>query len=209
LDQIADQLDRRSEQEGDDSSFLRLALGREFLRREQPQQAESHLRTALELSPANRAAAVALVESLDGQNRPEDAIDAVLNLCRLSEPATDCFVDLHDRYLQINDAAHAERAATSIVEVAVEESSNHAALAELREGQEDWSAAIQHWRRAASLKAEEPHALVRLTQAQLQAGRKQDAVATFRKLRTTKWDDRFEELPEQIRKLRRRINTAR
>lgn len=209
LDQMADQLDRRSQQEGDDSSFLRLALGREFLRRELPQQAESHLRTALELSPTNRAAAVALVESLDGQNRPEDAIDAVLNLCRLSEPATDCFVDLHDRYLQVNDPANAERAATSIVEVAVEESSSHAALAELREGQENWSAAIQHWRRAASLKTEEPHALVRLTQAQLQAGRKQDAVATFRKLRTTKWDDRFEELPAQIRKLRRRINATR
>lgn len=207
LKPIAQHVRRRAERNGEDSSFLRLALGRAFLEHKQPAAAEKHLRVALELNPVSTQASTLLVESLDQQQKPAAAIDAVLQQGRFAEDRTACLTDLYRRYREQQDLTNAERAATSIVEIAVEESANHAALAELREGQKQWSSAIRHWQRAAELKAEEPWALLRLAQLQLKTGQRQEARQTYLRLRRREWDDRFETLPERLRKLRSQINT--
>lgn len=207
LGAAAEYVSRRAQESGEESSFLRRALGKAFLDSGQPGQAEKHLRIALELQSGDRETRTNLIAAFDRQGKADDAIDTLIEQLE-SEPRNyGIHKDLYARFKSLQQPRQAERAATSIVETAVEEPAHHFALAELREQQNAAAAAIVHWQRAADLGTNEPWALVRLAKAYLKTGDRLSARRTLAKLETTEWDERFDGLPRKLRALRRELRS--
>ena len=95
----------------------------------------------------------------------------------------------------------AERAYTAIVEMQPNESESHTMLAEIRQEQDRWNDAINHWRRVADLRALEPTGLISLAKAQLHEKQWDAAGETIRKLRQRSWPSRFDRADTEIRNL--------
>ncbi len=98
-------------------------------------------------------------------------------------------------------SAEAERAATSIVEVAPGEAESHRTLARIREDESRWDEAIVQWEQVARLRALEPTGLLGLANAQLRGQHPDAARATIKKLRATDWPARFTNAADEINML--------
>ncbi len=205
LEAIRQFLDRKAADSGDDSSFLRRALGKALHERNQFGSAEAQLRIALELQPQDHEAWTWLIASLDQQHRAEDAIAAMLDESNTDHRNLDLYRELHRRFTQASQPMEAERAATSIIEVDRTESDNHVAIAKLRESEKQISTAIHHWEIAVELRAYDPAPLIRLAYAQKISGDQAAARRTLNQLTSRKWNARFESLADDLRKLRRAL----
>jgi uncharacterized protein HemY len=197
-------LDRKAAENGDDSSFLRRALGKALLDREQAGDAEMQLRIALQLQPQDSDAWTWLLSSLDKQLKKQAAVDALLDHSDMNRRNTGLYRELYRRW-KAQDEALAERAATSIVEVASEEADHHSVFAEIRSEEGSLAATMAHRQRAADLRREDPTLLVRLAEAQIRFGDKTAARGTLSRLATTKWDERFADIPNEIQRLRKQL----
>ncbi|MCA9058426.1 MAG: hypothetical protein KDA85_08005, partial [Planctomycetaceae bacterium] len=188
-----------------DSSFLRRSLGIALMETEHWAAAESQLRTALELQSLDSESWTRLRTCLQRQHKPEAAVEVLLDQIETEPRSLSLYEELYDQLISLNESRLAERGATSIVEVGLNESENHAKLAELRERTNHLNAAIVHWRQAAELKQEEPGPLLSLFDALLKAGQRNEARRTLQTLRAKKWDERFEELPTQLRERQQQL----
>lgn len=197
-------LDRKAAENGDDSSFLRRALGKALLDREMSGDAETQLRIALQLQPQDSEAWAWLLSSLDKQLKQQAAIDALLDHSDVNRRDTSLYRELYRRWKTQNDAL-AEQAATSVVEVAPEEADHHSVMAEIRSEEDDLAAMLAHWQRAADLRREDPTLLVSLAEAQIRFGDRIAARGTLNRLATTKWDERFADIPNDIQRLRQQL----
>ena len=205
LSGVSTHVAKRAQETGMESSFLRRAIGKAFLDLGDAADAESHLVVALELQADDAEARAWLIEAFDRQGKWEAAIATLIDQLEANPRSVSVYKDLHRRFRKQQLTRQTERALTSIVEVAVEESSHHFAAAELREAEDHFPAAIRHWKRAADLKEEDPNALVRLTRAYLKVNNRRAARQTLTRLQKTKWDERFIDVKNHIRQLRQAL----
>jgi tetratricopeptide (TPR) repeat protein len=209
LDAFVVTLDAETGKSGLDNPIVRKALGQVYLERNQFDKALVQLRRAVALQPNDPEIHAALVACFDGRGDAQGAVDERLASLQLSRRDVELYNDLGRRLDALNQPAQAERAYTSLVEMLPHESEGHAALAEIRQTQDRWDEAIDHWRQVAQIRALEPTGLLRLAEAQIHLKRWDEALATLRKLDTTAWPSRFGDIPNQVRQLERQIEAQR
>jgi Flp pilus assembly protein TadD len=180
-------------------------LGKVYADRGQHAAALAQLRLAVELEPNDTETHRRLVACYDALGDRDGAIRQLLQSLELSRRNIDLLKDLGQRYEQLEHAADAERAFTSIVEALPNESEGHAALAEIRQRQNRWSDAASHWREVARIRALEPIGLLNLAAAQIQLKQHEAATETIRQLQQQSWPQRFTNIDQQIRDLQRRL----
>lgn len=203
FDNFLKQWNQQTEKSGQDSPLIRKAIANRFMRMNKFQQAAEHYKLALELSPFDPETHQLLMNAYDHFNAHDEAIAQLIKQSNLDRNNLQLFIELANR--TSNTPSLAERAATSIVESAPNEAESHTALADYREKQNKWDAAIAHWQRAADLRKLEPDGLLGLANAQIQAEKWKDAEATVRKLQRTEWPARFNNIDNQTRELDRKI----
>jgi hypothetical protein len=115
------------------------------------------------------------------------------------------YQDLAQRYEQMDRPLDAERARTSIVEALPNESEGHAALAEIRQRQDRWDLAAEHWQQVARIRSLEPTGLLNLAKAQIQLKQWSAAEATVRQLQSRNWPPRFRNEVNEVRNLERQV----
>jgi tetratricopeptide (TPR) repeat protein len=207
LDEFVASLDKQAAETDSDSPIIRQMLGEVYLEKGEHAAAEQQLRLAIELQPTNIATRELLIKCLDAQQKPAEAVDALLTLLDLDRRNLERLVQLAER-LKDNEV-EAERAATSIVEAAPQEAENHAALAEWRQKQNRWAEAIPQWEHVARLRSLEPTGLLKLAEAQVHEQRWDAAEKTVRKLQKKDWPSRFNNVRWQTEQLQRQIAEGR
>ncbi len=202
LDDYVNHLDRQAEH-GQDSPLIRQRIGFVYATRSQHDKAITQLQLALLMQPTNLETRKKLIESYDAQNDKEEAFKQMLALMDVDRHNLDLYKELADRVS--SDDTLAERATTTIVEAAPLEAEHHAALAEVRQKQNRWNEAIDHWQHVAELRRLEPNGLLRLAEAQLHAKHFVAAQETIDKLGQTAWPARFRGVQDKIRDLQSRL----
>jgi tetratricopeptide (TPR) repeat protein len=198
-------LDKQIEASGLENPIVRQALGKVFIDRKQYEPAAHHLRLALEAQPNDRRTHELLVNIYDRMQDPEGAVRQLLQSVSLSRRDIALYKDLGGRYLRLEQPARAERAYTSIVEMLPNESEGHTMLAEIRQGQGDWQAAIHHWRQVVRIRALEPTGLLKLAEAQIHEKLWGAATQTVDVLRAKDWPSRFGNVHNQAEQLKNRV----
>jgi tetratricopeptide (TPR) repeat protein len=188
-----------------DNHMVRKALGQVYLERDEFDKALVQLRLAVALQPNDPDIHAALVGCFDGRQDAQGAVGQRIASLQLSRRDIELYKDLGRRLVALEQPLQAERAYTSLVEMLPHESEGHAALAEIRQTQNRWADAADHWRQVAEIRALEPTGLVRLAEAQIQLEQWDEALATLRKLDTTVWPSRFGNIHDQVRNLEGRI----
>jgi tetratricopeptide (TPR) repeat protein len=201
LDAYAAELDKEELQ----SAVVRKALGRAYVQRNDHAKAVTQLRLASELQPDDAEVYAALLVCHDKLGDREAAVRELLRAVEVSRRDIKLFEELGRRLAELNQAGEAERAYTSIVEMLPNESESHALLAEVRQKQKRWPEAIAHWQRVAEVRALEPTGLVKLAAAQIEFKDWDSAAQTVRKLKAQSWPPRFNELPQQLRELEKKL----
>ena len=196
-------LDQQAEQTGQDSAVIRKALGRVLLNIKETEKAIPQLKLAIDLQPTDSETHQKLIEAFDKAGRKAEAAQQMIARLDFDRHNLEAYKQLAKR-LQSNDAM-AERAATSLIEAAPLEAEHHQALAELRQEQDRWDDAIDHWRHVAELRKLEPTGLVNLATAQVHEKEWDDAKVTIKKLNQREWPSRFNTLDSQIRKLQKQL----
>ncbi len=205
LTAVTELLDQKASKDGDDSSFLRRALGKAMLDKSSFESAEAQLRIALSLQPQDNEAWSSLIAALDAQDRSADAVNAVHDQSDTNIRDISLYRDLHQRLTTLKLPDEAERAATSLIEVAMSEADHHMSLAQIRDSQDLHSGAVNHWQIASDLRKEDPTPLAGLAKAQIRMGDPAAARRTLNRLVITAWDERFEDLPNELRSIRRQL----
>ena len=205
LDAYIQYLDKQIEASGLENPIVRQALGKVFIDRKQYEPAAHHLRLALEAQPNDRRTHELLVNIYDRMQDPEGAVRQLLQSVSLSRRDIALYKDLGGRYLRLEQPARAERAYTSIVEMLPNESEGHTMLAEIRQGQGEWQAAIHHWRQVARIRALEPTGLLKLAEAQIHEKLWGAATKTVDVLRAKDWPSRFGNVHNQAEQLKNRV----
>ena len=202
LTAVTELLDQKASKDGDDSSFLRRALGKAMLDESSFESAEVQLRIALSLQPQDNEAWAWLIAALDGQDRSAEAVSAVHDQSDTNIRDISLYRYLHQRLTTLKLPDEAERAATSLIEVAMSEADHHMSLAEIRESQDLQNAAVNHWQIASDLKKGDPTPLAGLAKAQIRMGDPAAARRTLNRLVISIWDERFKDLPNELRSIR-------
>ncbi len=207
LDEYTASLDTESAASGQDSPLIRKQIGIAYRRRGEYQKAVEQLRQAIALQPGDPETHQTLLECYDALEDREAAIDQLLAMIESSRHDLDLYRKLAER-LQ-DDPARSERAATSLVEADVQEAENHQALAELRQSQDRWQDAIQHWQHVAKLRSLEPTGLVNLARAQIHEKAWADAGESLKQLMRRDWPSRFGNIDQTVRQLQKQIPESR
>ena len=203
LDGLIAHLDRQAEEIGTDSALIRKAVGTALLDSKKHKKAIVQLRLAVELQPNDAETHQSLIKALDATGQKEEATKQMFAQLSFDRHNLELYKRLAKRL--VVDPALGERAATSLIEAAPLEAENHQALAELREEQDRWDEAIDHWQQVAELRKLEPTGLVNLATAQIHEEEWADAKDSIRKLTRKEWPSRFSELKKQIRELEKQL----
>lgn len=203
LDGYVKHLDQQTAKSGTDSPLLRKVVGRIYLERSAKVQAVSQLELAIALQSNDRETQQLLISAYDAAGRKSDATRQLLRQVDFDRHNLALYVQLADR-LKDNEA-EAERAATSLIESAPNESENHTAFAELRQKQNRWGEAIPHWERVAELRRLEPTGLLKLAEAQVHEKRWDDARKSLDTLSKTGWPSRFSDVTSQVQRLQQQL----
>jgi len=190
LDAYVAFLDEQLEETGQTSPLLRKTIGAVYVEKGEHQKSIPQLRLSLELQPGDMQTHKELLKAYDALEDAQGAIDTVLAQLDLDRHNLALYTDLANR--MSSDMQLAERAATTIVESAPSESEHHAALAVHRESQQRWSAAIEHWKHAARLRALEPTNLLKLAEAQIKGKQPAAARKTLDNVTDRPWPSRFD-----------------
>ncbi|MCA9238647.1 MAG: hypothetical protein KDA37_00530, partial [Planctomycetales bacterium] len=203
LDGYVVELDRQVEETGLDNPIVRKQLGRVYSEKAQYGHAIEQLKLARNAQPNDAETPRLLVECCDKREDRRGAITQLLYSIGLSPRNIDLYQDLARRFRDAGEPEQAERAVTSIVEALPSESESHAALAKVRQQQDRWDDAIEHWRRVSELRRLEPTGLLKLAAAQLHQQQWAPARETLNTLRSQQWPARFPNVEQEVRELER------
>jgi tetratricopeptide (TPR) repeat protein len=192
-----------------DSAIIRKAIGQVFQERKEHAKAIQQFEIAVVLQPNDAETYQLLVASHDALGDQPGAVRQLLHAVQHSGRDMKLYQELGKRYALLEQPAEAERANTSIVEMLPSEAESHALLAEVREKQNRWADAIQHWERVAHLRVLEPTGLLKLAAAQIHEQRWEGAEQTLRRLNARSWPARFNDVHSQVRTLETRLANER
>ena len=192
LENFAAEFDQAAARSTTENPILRKAIASALMSRDKFEPAIHHLRSAIEYQPNNPTLRTELIAALDRSEHPELAAIAQLELASLDRKHPHGYRDLAKRYVLLGNPNKAERARDSIVEVNPSEAKNHRLLAEVRQEQDRWDAAIAHWQKATELHTTDPVSLLGLTRANLHERHWDAAEQSLERLKTTKWPERFQ-----------------
>jgi tetratricopeptide (TPR) repeat protein len=209
LDAYVVELDKKTAETGLDNTVVRKAIGQVYLERKKLDQAIVQLNLALELQANDAEIHQALIVTYDQKGDKEGVIHQVLRSLQLSRRDINLYKELGNRYTQLEQPKQAERAYTSIVEMLPNDSEGHAALAEIRQGQNRWTDAIDQWQQVARIRALEPTGLLKTAEAQLHEKQWNAAADTLRHLEAKSWPTRFGDVPSQARQLWQHVEEGR
>lgn len=204
LDAFVVEYDRKTDSSGLDSPLLRKHIGFVYAERKEYEKAIEQLRAAIALQPTDVETHQKLIETLDANGDAPAAIRQTLTLLDIDRHNLDHYRKLAERLK--DDEAMSERAVTTIVEAAASEAEHHQALAEIRQQQNRWPDAIDHWKQVAKLRRLEPTGLLKLAEAQINAKRFAPARETLGQLSRTEWPARFGDVQNQVTKLRGQLS---
>ncbi|MEW4487161.1 VIT domain-containing protein [Thalassoglobus sp. JC818] len=207
LDVVVEELDRRADDSGADSPLIRKEIGRVWLQRKQYSKAVRQLKLAEELSSEDDEIQTLLVEAFDATGDREAAIQQRLVRIERNRHDLEAYIDLV-HYPGVNSLL-AERAATSIVESDPNGSATHQRLAEYRVKLQRWAEAIRHWERVIELSRNDPAGLIGLANTQIASGALDEAQETLRLLESTDWADHFENVDDEIKTIRAKLDGQR
>jgi tetratricopeptide (TPR) repeat protein len=203
LDEYVEFLDDQLEESGQDSPLIRRIVGVVYAEKGQHQAAVAQLQLAAELQPFDSETHVALIRSYDALKDGKSAMAQILKQLDFDRHNLDLYKDLAKRLK--NNEGQSERAVTTLVEAAPKEAEHHEALAVIRQEQNRWGEAIDHWKHVAALRALEPTGLLKLAEAQIHEKRWPAAWSTIGKLKAKAWPSRFSNVEGQTRQLENRI----
>ena len=203
LDQYVEHLDDQLADSGQDSPLIRRMIGEVYAEKGQHEAAIAQLQLAAELQPFDQETHAALIRSYDALKDSKSAVAQVLKQLDFDRHNLDLYKDLAKRLK--DDEQQSERAVTTLVEAAPKEAEHHEALALIRQEQNRWSDAIEHWKHVADLRALEPNGLLKLAEAQIHEQRWPAASSTIGKLKARSWPSRFSNVEGQVRQLEKRI----
>jgi tetratricopeptide (TPR) repeat protein len=206
LDRYVARLDREVAETGLQNPLVRKALGKVLLDKGRYAAAIEQLQLACEVRPNDTQTHQQLVACYDRLGDQQGAVERLLQSVALARRSIELYEDLGQRYAKLGQAEQAERAYTSIVEALPNESEGHALLAEIRQQQDRWDEAVEHWQQVARIRQLEPTGLVKLAEAQIHLHRWSAARQTIDRLRARSWPDRFGDVNHQARDLERRID---
>ena len=170
--------------------IVREAIGKAYRDRENYAPSIAQLELAIEGQPNDPETFNLLIDSYDKANRKGDAIARILQLLDLSRRDLGRYDELGKRYAASGDAANAERAFTSVVEVTRGDAEGLVLLANVRERQDHWADAIPLWEQANATRPLEPEGLLGLAAARIHLKRFEPARETLRKLLAKEWPTR-------------------
>ena len=204
LDAYVEFLDDQLAESGQDSPMIRRMIGEVYAERGQHEAAIAQLQLAAELQSFDQETHTALVKSYDALKNSKAATDQILKQLDFDRHNLELYKELAKR-LQ-GDEQQSERAITTLVEAAPKEAEHHEALAVIRQEQNRWGEAIDHWQHVAALRALEPNGLLRLAESQIHEKRWPAARSTIGKLKGRAWPSRFSNVEGQIQRLEKRIS---
>ncbi|MFT5524745.1 MAG: hypothetical protein ACI9HK_002707 [Pirellulaceae bacterium] len=199
LSKFVTRLDAEEKATGVINPVVRKALGKVLVSRGKWKDALVHLSIAVDLRPRDGELYEMVIECHDKLKNRDAALQQLIAWIEVDRRSIEKY-ELLAKRLEGNAAK--ERAYTSMVEMLPNESAGHARLASVREAQNDWEAAIEHWKRVSEIRSLEPTGLLQLASAQINADKKQDAKATIKQLESKQWPDRFEDVQKEIQALR-------
>lgn len=203
LDGYVTYLDAESVKTGQDSPIIRKLTGRIYKERNEHAKAITQFKLALQLQPNDTETHQFLIASYDATQNAAAATRQLLQLIDLNQHDLTLYQQLAQRMK--DNEPEAERAATSIIESAPNESENHTAMAELRQQQNRWGEAIPHWQQVSELRRLEPTGLLKLAEAQIHEKQWPGAKQTIQKLQRTAWPSRFNDVENQTRRLQEQL----
>lgn len=207
LDDYVKYLDKQAAGTGQDSPLIRQYVGLAFAQRNQHLKAVKQFQISIKLQPTDVETRNRLIESYEKLKDREGLVQQTLALLDIDRHNLEAYKKLAN-YLR-DDEALAERAATTIVEAAPSEAEHHQALAELRQQQDRWPDAIDHWKHVARLRALEPTGLLKLAAGQVHEKRFDQAQESIDHLNRTEWPSRFGDVRSQARTLQQQIPETR
>ena len=199
LDAYVHKMDLEATKTGQDSPILRKAIGETYQAKNEQAKAIEQFKIAIELQPNDKETHQALIACYDATQNKAAATNQLLKLIDLQRHDLTLYQQLASQMK--DDEAEAERAATSIIESAPNESESHSAMAELRQNQNRWSEAIPHWEHVVKLRKLEPTGLLKLAAAQVHEQKWEAAKESLRKLKRTEWPSRFNNVTHEIYQL--------
>lgn len=203
LDAYVEFLDDQLAESGQDSPMIRRMIGEVYASRGKHEAAIAQLKLAAELQPFDQQTHAALVKSYDALKNSKAATDQILTQLNFDRHNLELYKELAKRLK--GDEQQSERAVTTLVEAAPKEAEHHEALAVIRQEQNRWADAIEHWKHVAALRALEPNGLLKLAESQIHEKRWSAARSTIGKLKAREWPSRFSNVEGQIQKLEKRI----
>lgn len=203
LEAYGKRLDAQVDKDGLENPILRQALGKAWLERRNPAEAERHLVRAVDVAPNDAETVRLLVMALDGQGRGAEAADRLLGAALSQSHDIGLWKDVAARFEKSGRPDDAERAWTMIVEQLPNESESHQALAERLEATKRLAEAIVQWRAVVRTRSDDPTGWLSLGHALQRAGEEAELQDVITKLRTTTWEPRFGDLSGKIGQLER------
>ncbi len=209
LDAYVVRLDRQTAESGLENPIVRNAIGQVYLRMGEYARAITQLRLAAQVQPNDAETHRALLDCYDRQQDLQGAAEELLRSREASPRDIKLYEDLGNRLEKLGQAAEAERAFTSIVEVLPVEAESHQLLAELRQRQDRWADAVVQWEQVARIRSLEPTGLLGLADALIHERRWAEAADVLTKLKKKDWPARFDipfgTLRGKIRSLEQRL----
>lgn len=190
---------------GLENPILRKAAGQVLLERRQFERAAAQLRAALESQPDDASTGELLIAALDGLERPDLAVQALLERARSAARDVELYAKLGERYLSLRQGEAAERAFTSLVEALPEESQGYQRLAGIRRQQTRYEEEVAAWRQVVRIRSKEPTGWLGLAEALIFLERWDEARDVVRILLGAGWPERFGDVHAQSEQLLRRI----
>lgn len=195
---------------GKENVLLRRMLAEVLITKQKHGLAVSQLKLVLEFKPDDDAASKLLIQAYDALGQSAEALQAALHRSEYVSRQTATWKELGDRLTKLNQAAQAERAYTSLIEVLPNDADSEMALAQVREGQNRWEEAVGHWKIARDYRSEDPSGLLGLAKAYLHQKQWPHAQATIDQLRkpAKPWHQRFDALnvKGKVEELTKRMN---
>lgn len=195
------ELDRETADAQTDRPAVRRVLGEVLLEKKLPQLARGQLLKAQELRPADPEIQRLLVTCHDQLEDPRGAVAQLLRSVQVSRRDYNLYAELGKRFEGLGDAAAAERARTSVLDLLPNDAEGHERLAVIREQQQRFVDAVVQWQHVSRLRPLDPAGLIGTTRNQVAAGDRNAARESLQLLKRTSWPPRFQQLPQQIAEL--------
>jgi tetratricopeptide (TPR) repeat protein len=202
---FTERLEREVEATGLENPILRKALAAALAKRGDQAGAAAQLELALQVQPNDLEAHQALATAYRAQGREDLLARSLLDRARAAGHDLAPWRELGE-LLAPRDPAAAERAFTSLVELSPDESEGHAALAELREREDDPAAALTQWDHVVRIRTGEPQGYLGRARALIALGRRAEAREVLDGLRRRSWPEHHGDVRGQVERLERALS---